>query len=119
MKNTKINNINNEERRRSGATGTGITQKNLQLGNTNNGKKALEKLAEKGRAHFKLDLGTVRLHIRKCGDLCTRFLISGRFKNVSFVSTLEKVFSEETLISMYLLYYGMSILERFHCISLV
>ena len=63
MKNTKINNINNEERRRSGATGTGITQKNLQLGNTNNGKKALEKLAEKGRAHFKLDLGTVRLHI--------------------------------------------------------
>ena len=75
----------------------GVSQKDLQLGNTNNGKKALEKLAEKGRAHCKLELGAVRLYIRKCGDSYTRFMFSGKFKNVSFVSALEKVVSKEIL----------------------
>ena len=42
----------------------GVSQKDLQLGNTNNRKKALEKLAEKRRAHCKLELGAVRLYIR-------------------------------------------------------
>ena len=34
----KFNDKNNEEERRSGATGTGVSQKDLQLGNTNNRK---------------------------------------------------------------------------------
>ena len=52
----KFNNKNNEEKR-GGATLTGVSQKYLQIGNTNNGKKELETLAEKGRAHCKLELG--------------------------------------------------------------
>ena len=32
-----------------------------------------------------------------CGDSYTRFMFSGRFKSVSFVSALEKVVSKETL----------------------
>ena len=64
---TKFYDKNNEEERRSGVTGTGVSQKDLHLGNTNNRKKALEKLAEKERAHSKLEpenalleLGAVR-----------------------------------------------------------
>ena len=34
----KFNDKNNEEERRSGVTGTGVSQKDLQLGNTNNRK---------------------------------------------------------------------------------
>ena len=63
----KFNDKSNEEERRSGVTGTGVNQKDLRLGNTNNGKKRLEKLAEKERAHSKLEpenslleLGAVR-----------------------------------------------------------
>ena len=44
--------------RRSGATGTGLSQKDLQLGKKRT--KALEKLVEKVRAHCKLELGAVR-----------------------------------------------------------
>ena len=58
---TKFKDKNNEEERRSGATGTGVSQKDLQLGNTNFGKKALKKFAEKGSAHRKLELETLRL----------------------------------------------------------
>ena len=50
---------NNKEERRSGVTGTGVSQKDLQLGKTKK-KKALEKLVEKVRAHCKLELGAVR-----------------------------------------------------------
>ena len=49
---------NNKEERRSGATGTGVSQKDLQSGKKR--KKALEKLVEKVRAHCKLELGAVR-----------------------------------------------------------
>ena len=54
---------NNKEERRSGATGTGVSQKDLQLGNTNNGKKALEDLAERERAHSKLELENALLKL--------------------------------------------------------
>ena len=51
---------NNKEERRSEATGTGVSQKDLQLGKTKTEKKALEKLVVKVRAHCKLKLGAVR-----------------------------------------------------------
>ena len=51
---------NNEEKRRSGATWIGVSQKEPQLGNTKNEKKALRKVAEKRRAYRKFELGTVR-----------------------------------------------------------
>ena len=55
--NTRI--LVQHEERRGGATGTCVSQKDLQLGNTNNENKALEKLAEKEHAHCKLELGAM------------------------------------------------------------
>ena len=60
---TKFNDKNNEQKRRSGVTGTVVTQKNLRLGNTNNGKKALEKLVEIVRAHSKLETENALLEL--------------------------------------------------------
>ena len=44
---TKFNNKNNGEERRSGVKRTGISQKDLQLGNTNKESKALENVSWK------------------------------------------------------------------------
>ena len=68
---------NNDGERRSGATETGVSQKDLQLWNTNNEKNALEKLAEKGRAHCKLELGAMRLaiHMKVWGFMYTIFVL--------------------------------------------
>ena len=49
-----------EEKNSSCQSPQGQSLKDLQLGNTNNDKKVLGKLAGKGRAHRKLVLGSVR-----------------------------------------------------------
>ena len=50
---TGFNKNNKEEERSSGTTGTGVSQKDLQISKKQKKKKNAKKLVEKGRAHCK------------------------------------------------------------------